>query len=221
MLSGMCQFLTDWSVADEASGLFEWLDVQGPDEYYVPVNNSAFTNYAAAQSIAFCIEAAQLLNATYPSQWDKIASSAYVPFDASEKYHPESDNYEKGQKVKQADVILLYFPQQMNESVEIQTNDLAYYESVSDPAGPAMTWAMFVVNWLQLGQYEAAMSNFAKSYLNIQPPFNVWTETADGGGSVNFITGAGGFLQQFVFGFSKMRIGRDALTLDFAYLAVF
>jgi len=39
----------------------------------------------------------------------------------------------------------------------------------------------------------------------IWQPFNVWTETPHGG-TVNFITGAGGFLQSTVFGTSGLRI---------------
>ena len=45
----------------------------------------------------------------------------------------------------------------------------------------------------------------------MQMPYGVWTETPDGG-TVNFITGAGGFLQSLVFGTSGMRIGKDQLT---------
>ena len=50
----------------------------------------------------------------------------------------------------------------------------------------------------------------ASGYANVQPPFNVWQETPTGG-AVNFITGAGGFLQSLVFGATGMRIDRDAL----------
>jgi len=192
----------------------------------VPVNNSAYVNWAAAQSLSFCVEATKTLNLALNSSlnvsvaaWSDIASRTYIPFDAANAFHPESDNYERGATVKQSDTILLYFPWAFNESSEaVQRNDLVYYGAVSDPKGPAMTWAMFVINWLALGEAETAMSFFDRSFANIQPPFDVWTETADGGGSVNFIKGAGGFLQQFLFGFPGMRITKNALTLNFEFL---
>ena len=45
-----------------------------------------------------------------------------------------------------------------------------------------------------MGNFTRAAPHFRQGYANVQPPFNVWTETP-GGGTVNFITGAGGFLQ--------------------------
>lgn len=48
----------------------------------------------------------------------------------------------------------------------------------------------------------------------MQPPFDVWTEFPSGGGTVNFITGAGGFLQSVIYGTSGMRITRGALTFN-------
>ena len=187
----------------------------------MPVNNSAYTNYGAVQSLAFCIEATRVLDiaSVNTSAWEDIAQHTYIPFDEAQQYHPESDNYKRGATVKQADTILLYYPWQFNgSSAAVQSNDLTYYGSVSDPKGPAMTWAMFVINWLALGRFDTAQDYFDRSYANIQTPFDVWTETATGGGSVNFITGAGGFLQQFVFGYPGMRVNNDALLVDFKYL---
>ena len=44
-------------------------------------------------------------------------------------------------------------------------------------------------------------------------PSKVWTETPDGG-EVNFITGAGGFLQSVVFGYGGLRLKLDGIYLD-------
>ena len=77
---------------------------------------------------------------------------------------------------------------------------------------------MFAVGYIELGPQFAAQaaSNFNRSFANaqvtwrglaccsmlfvalllypVQPPFDVWTETPTGG-TPNFLTGAGGFLQ--------------------------
>ena len=47
----------------------------------------------------------------------------------------------------------------------------------------------------------------------ITTSLQVWTETPDGG-EVNFITGAGGFLQSMVFGYGGIRLKMDGLYLD-------
>jgi len=46
----------------------------------------------------------------------------------------------------------------------------------------------------------------------VQAPFNVWTETPTGG-AVNFLTGAGGFLQGVLFGYGGMRLTSSALEI--------
>jgi len=49
---------------------------------------------------------------------------------------------------------------------------------------------------LELGDYDKAADLFERSYAPyVKEPFNVWTEVDSGVGAVNFITGAGGFLQ--------------------------
>lgn len=45
-----------------------------------------------------------------------------------------------GSDVKQADVILIGFPLGLPMSPEVRRNDLEFYEAVTDPLGPAMTW---------------------------------------------------------------------------------
>jgi hypothetical protein len=44
----------------------------------------------------------------------------------------------------------------------------------------------------------------------LRPPFNVLAETPKNQ-NVNFITGAGAFLQQFLYGYSGRRLGEDGL----------
>jgi hypothetical protein len=76
----------------------------------------------------------------------------------------------------------------------------------------AMTWGMFAVGWLEAAEYDRADKAFRRGYANIKPPFAVWTETPSGG-TVNFITGAGGFLQSVVFGYGGLRLREDRLDV--------
>jgi hypothetical protein len=125
-------------------------------------------------------------------------------------------------KSKKADVILLAYPLMYPMPVQVQKNDLDYYSSVTDKFsfqsfvsgtysythlnnnycllctscrnGPAMTYSMEVIDHLSLGQIQQAYEVFPRSFANTKAPFGVWTETPTGG-TTNFITGAGGFLQ--------------------------
>ena len=75
-----------------------------------------------------------------------------------------------------------------------------------------MTWGIFATNWIELGEEAKAAEQFNRSYAPyVRPPFNIWTEVQNGVGAVNFVTGAGGFLQAIVSGYGGVRIKPDAL----------
>ena len=74
-------------------------------------------------------------------------------------------------------------------SAALLSNDLTVYDPITDPEGPAMTWSMFAVGWINAGDFNRSAGHFQRGYAPVHPPFNVWTETPNGGGTVNFITG--------------------------------
>uniref|UniRef100_A0A4W4F750 Protein-glucosylgalactosylhydroxylysine glucosidase n=1 Tax=Electrophorus electricus TaxID=8005 RepID=A0A4W4F750_ELEEL len=185
--------------------------VMPPDEYYYNVDNSVYTNSVAKYSLQFAVELANLLQHPAPSEWQEVADKLKIPFDPELKYHPEFDGYKRGSQVKQADTVLLGYPLGLPMSREVRQNDLECYESVTDPLGPAMTWSVFAVGWLELGEAEKAQQVLQKCFKNIQGPFQVWSESSDGSGAVNFLTGMGGFLQAVLFGYTGFRVQRDCL----------
>jgi hypothetical protein len=89
--------------------------------------------------------------------------------------HPEYDGY-TNEVVKQADVvcliikpcidvlihvkILLGFPLMYEMPASVRANDLKFYANYTDLGGPAMTWAMFALGWIDLGEYEQAAKYF-------------------------------------------------------------
>ena len=196
------------------------LNVIPPDEYADHKNNSAFTNYGAIMTLTYAARVAELLgvNPSVYAPWLDAASRIVIPFNTSDGgWHPEFDGYEMGTQIKQADVILLGFPLDSklpSVTPASRANDLAIYAKVTDDGGPAMTWGMFAVGYIELGAgFEAlAASNFNRSFANAQPPFDVWTETPNGG-TPNFLTGAGGFLQAAFQGYTGLRVNDSALSL--------
>ena len=71
-----------------------------PDEYAYGVNNSAFTNMIAAQSLLFAAKVALICQ--LPKRADKYtyyAERVYIPFDVTVGYHPEYDGYAVGMKL--------------------------------------------------------------------------------------------------------------------------
>ena len=204
LIRATAEFWESRAVYNDSKKAYVIYNVMPPDEDAEVVNNSAYTNTIAKLNLEFAYEV--LPNAS--ESWKTIAQNMYIPFDSTNDYHPEYDGY-NGIEVKQADVILLGFPLMVNMSLDVRRNDLSFYEPRTNPRGPAMTKAMFAINWLDTGEYSRAEKSFNESYVNAKAPFMVWTEGADGGGAVNFITGAGGFLQSVLFGYGGLRLRGD------------
>ncbi|XP_004069635.1 protein-glucosylgalactosylhydroxylysine glucosidase [Oryzias latipes] len=201
----------NWNPDDQ---MYHLLGVMPPDEYYYNVNNSVYTNAAAKLSLQFAVELANLLQDAAPKEWQEVAEHIKIPFDQESQYHPEFDGYTKGHPVKQADTVLLGYPLGLPMPPEVRRNDLTIYEQVTDPNGPAMTWGMFAIGWLELGEAEKAQLLLEKCFKNIQGPFQVWSESSDGSGAVNFLTGMGGFLQAVLFGYTGFRVQKDCLAFS-------
>ena len=69
----------------------------------------------------------------------------------------------------------------------------------------------YACGYLALGNRTAADAQLEIAFDHLAPPFNVFTERSyktSNGGTQHFITGSGGLLQAFVFGYSGLRINR-------------
>lgn len=102
-----------------------------------------------------------------------------------------------------------------------------------------MTWSMFAINYLDLNDTIKADQHFRNCFQKyLEPPFLIWREVqrevkgrpvapprdekaeAEAGGekeetgAVNFLTGAGGFLQSILFGYAGLRVLSDRLLIQ-------
>eukprot|EP00048_Salpingoeca_helianthica_P015014 m.224641 g.224641 ORF g.224641 m.224641 type:complete len:696 (-) comp16518_c0_seq1:156-2243(-) len=186
-------------------------DVIPPDEYHDHVNDSVYTNVVARIALEAAADAARVLGLTPDPIWEDVAARIVVLFDEEQNFHPEYKGYHN-ETIKQADVVLLGYPLGYNMSADVRRNDLLYYAKVTSNDGPAMTWGMHAIGFVDLGDRATAAGLFNRSFANTQAPFDVWTETPSGG-AVNFLTGAGGFLQTVTFGYPGIRITGAGLTI--------
>jgi trehalose/maltose hydrolase-like predicted phosphorylase len=210
------QAATFWAsrVTPDATGHFHITGVTGPDEENPDVNDEAYTNVAAATTLRVATQAAQALGTTAPASWAQIANGLVVPVDSATQTHPEFAGY-GGQLVKQADVTMLQYPWQQPMSKTVAQNDLSYYVPRSDPGGPSMDDAINQIDTAALGTPGCA--SFVYTERSIEPfmrdAFDQFSETRTGG-AFTFTTGIGGFLQEFLYGYSGMRWNGSAVQLD-------
>jgi hypothetical protein len=57
---------------------------------------------------------------------------------------------------------------------QVRRNDLLAYEPLTRASGPAMTWSMHSIGFIELGDFIKAQQLFRRSYETyVRPPFNV------------------------------------------------
>ena len=182
--------------------------VMDPDEYHYKVNNSCFTNAAARVNLLFAIEASQKLGKIPDPRWVTVSQEKRgikIPFDEKLRYHPEYDGYTQGTLIKQASVVLLGYPLGVTMDADVRKNDIVEYEKCTDK-GPGMTYSMYSIGMLELGQLDTAEQLFKVQFKNLRPPFRIWNEYPSAVGCTNFLTAVGGFLQSLLYGYLGARV---------------
>ncbi|HEY8765573.1 MAG TPA: discoidin domain-containing protein, partial [Solirubrobacteraceae bacterium] len=119
------------------------------------------------------------------------------------------------QLVKQADVTLLQYPWLFPMSAKVAQNDINFYVPRTDPGGPSMSDAVNSIDSSTLGSPGCASYAYTqRSYEPfIKDPFDQFSETRTGG-AFTFMTGIGGFLQEFLYGYPGLRWSSSGLQLD-------
>jgi trehalose/maltose hydrolase-like predicted phosphorylase len=196
-----------------SDGRYHLLGITGPDEENPNVNDEVYTNVAAKTTLRDAVAAARALGRSAPSSWSQIAAGIVVLSGGSPVIHPEFAGY-AGQLVKQADVTLLQYPWSHPMSSRVALDDLDYYTSRSDPDGPSMTDAIGSIDSSALGA--AGCGSYVYTQRSVEPfirdVFDQFSETRNGG-AFTFMTGIGGFLQEFLYGYSGMRFRAGAVAL--------
>lgn len=99
-----------------------------------------------------------------PDEWLDIARKIKIPYNEEKQFHPEFDGYIVGDIIKQADVVLLGYPLMYVKDAVTRRNDLEIYEAVTRPDGPAMTWSMHSIGYLELKDEAKAAALLNRSY---------------------------------------------------------
>ena len=185
--------------------------VTGPDEENPDVSREAYTQVAAQGTLRDAITAGRLTGHHVPAAWARIARGLRVP--VAHGVTPEFRGY-RGQLVKQADVTLLAYPWGYRSSSATERADLNYYVPRTDPGGPSMDDAVSSIESAQLspGSCQAYVYTQRSYQPYLRDVFHQFSETRTGG-AFTFMTGIGGFLQQFLYGYSGMRWHAGAVSL--------
>lgn len=186
-------------------GSYSIHNVTGADEYANGVTDNAFTNGAASLALHYACRAAEICGEKAPETWREVGENLRI-LQFENGVTCEHATYE-GEMIKQADANLLAYPLGLITDEKRQKQDLEYYvERIDQQNGPAMSYAVYCVQYARMGEADKAYEMFRRCYEpNLRAPFGVIAETPTSNNPY-FMTGAGGLLQAVLNGFCGLQI---------------
>jgi trehalose/maltose hydrolase-like predicted phosphorylase len=187
-------------------------NVVSVSEGLIGVSDDAYTNAVARKNLQIAIQASTLLRKPPDPRWREVLEGLHLPYDSASGYYR---TYEGAPDSTLGDVTpLLSYPLGLAMSDRTKRSQLeqAVKNLLSEGPGAMMGATLLSVDAAELGDQGLVDSLLPHSYRSwIQGPFLMLSETPDKKDAVNFLTGAGGFLQQVIFGWTGLRVGEKGL----------
>jgi trehalose/maltose hydrolase-like predicted phosphorylase len=199
---------------------YEIGNVVSVSEGLTDLSNETYTNSIAKINLELAIRTSNILGIRINPQWFEVSKKMFIPYNAKEEYHPVYGNAKASEGATElwsSVTPLLTYPLQMKMSENAKRNDFMHaVESLKkNGAGANMGTNFLPIIAAELNQdslFNFIINKTLKGYL--RPPFNVLAETHDNN-SINFLTGAGAFLQQVIFGYTGLRLDDNGLVKKF------
>lgn len=176
------------------------------------IDDNVATNLAAATALRAAADAAELLGHEAPHQWRETADSLVILPAGSDGVIPEYLGY-AGETIKQADLILSFFPLDLPSSPEQRLANVAYYDEKMG-AGPLMTDQIAAAVRLRTGLESPAqvLTDLFDAYRRcVHGPFEVPYEVACNSNSI-MLTACGGLITALAYGWWDYREPGDDAT---------
>lgn len=190
-------------------------NVVSVSEGLVGVTDDAYTNAVARKNLEIAIAASRKLGIGPDPRWTLIATRLHLPYDSASGYYR---TYEGAPDSTLGDVTpLLAYPLGIPMSARAKRAHLeqAVAKELASGGGAMMGSTLLSVGAAELGDRGMLDSLLAPSYRgHLKGPFLMLSETPSND-AVNFVTGAGGFLQQILFGYTGLRFGPNGVTPAF------
>jgi protein-glucosylgalactosylhydroxylysine glucosidase len=215
VLRGTADFWVSRAAWDSAGRRYHIRKVVSVAEGLVGVNDDAYTNAVARLNLELAAAAAKRLGVAADPRWTDVATKLHMPIDSASGF---VRTYE-GAPDSTLGVItpLLAYPLGVPMSDQAKRTYLGQAVSrlKDEAAGAMMGITLLSVDAAELGDRRLVDSLLPFSYQgHLRGPFLMLSETPTND-ALSFLTGAGGFLQQVIFGYTGLRLGEAGLEPAF------
>jgi hypothetical protein len=211
-------FWVSRAVYDSAADQYHIKNVVSVAEGLIGVTDDAYTNAVARKNLEIAVAASQRLGRPADPRWPRLAASLHLPYDSASQFFR---TYEGAPDSTLGAVTpLLSYPLGVPMSGRAKRAQLeqAVRQLLAKGPGAMMISTLLSVDAAELDDRALMDSLLPHSYQgHLKGPFLMLSETPTND-AVNFVTGAGGFLQQVIFGYTGLRLGDSGLEPAFAPL---
>lgn len=188
-------------------------------EGLIGVSDDAYTNAVARKNLEIAGQASARLGKKPDPRWSDIAAKLHLPYDSTSEFFR---TYEGAPDSTLGDVTpMLSYPLgvAMSERAKRSQLEQAVKSLLQEGPGAMMGSTLLSVDAAELGDRALLDSLLPHSYQSwIQGPFLMLSETPNKKDAVDFLTGAGGFLQQVIYGWTGLRVRDGGLEPVFPAL---
>ena len=199
-------FWVSRSAYDSADGRFHIRNVVSVSEGLIGVSDDAYTNAVARLNLEIATRASRQLQTKPNPRWMEVAAKLHLPYDSTSEFYR---TYAGAPDSTLGDVTpLLAYPLglPMSERAKRTQLEQAVRRLLTEGPGAMMGSTLLSVDAAELGDRAMIDSLLPHSYRGwLQGPFLMLSETPEKKDAVNFVTGAGGFLQQVIYGYTGLR----------------
>jgi protein-glucosylgalactosylhydroxylysine glucosidase len=215
VIRATADFWVSRATRDSSRDVYHINNVVSVAEGLQGVNDDAYTNSVAKRTLEIATAASARLGVRTDPRWARIAAKLHMPFDSTTQ---SFRTYEGAPDSTLGWITpLLSYPLgvPMSERAK-RTHLMQATKNIKDEEqGAMMGVTLLSVDAAELGDQALVDSLLPYSYrAHLQGPFLMLSETPTNH-AVNFLTGAGGFLQQVIFGYTGLRIRNDGVGPQF------
>jgi trehalose/maltose hydrolase-like predicted phosphorylase len=215
VIQGTAEFWVSRAAYDSSDGKFHIHNVVSVSEGLIGVSDDAYTNAVARKNLEIAVSASKKLGKKADPRWAELAAKLHLPYDSVSEFYR---TYEGAPDSTLGDVTpLLAYPLGVPMSDRAKRGNLepAVRRLMTKGGGALMGAALLSVDAAELGDRDLVDSLLPHSYQSwLQGPFLMLSETPTNK-AVNFLTGAGSFLQQVIFGYTGLRLGESGVEPAF------
>ena len=208
-------FWVSRSVCDSPDERCHIKNVVSVAEGLIGVTDDAYTNAVARKNLEIAAEASRKLGRPADPRWSLLASKLHLPYDSASQFFR---TYQGAPDSTLGWVTpLLAYPLAVPMSPRAKRAQLeqAFAQLLKDGPGAMMGSTILAVGAAELNDRAMVDTLLPYSYrAHTKGPFLMLSETPQND-AVNFVTGAGGFLQQVLYGWTGYRLGEKGLEPAF------